>query len=87
MIPETEKEIPCVSHTRGLWILSPLLVFFLLYVTTSVIVGDFYKMESEPEHTYRLDVYNEKGLVFSQRIKNNKTNHSKRNYYLKCFIF
>ncbi len=37
-------EIPCISHSRGLWILSPLLVFFLLYVTTSVIVGDFYKM-------------------------------------------
>ena len=44
MIPETEKEIPCISRARGLWILSPLLVFFLLYVTTSVVVGDFYKM-------------------------------------------
>ena len=40
----TEKEIPCISHARGLWILSPLLVFFLLYVTTSVVVGDFYQM-------------------------------------------
>lgn len=38
------NELPYTSHARGLWILSPLLVFFLLYVTTSVIVGDFYKM-------------------------------------------
>lgn len=37
-------EIPYTTHGRGLWVLSPLLVFFLLYVTTSVIVGDFYKM-------------------------------------------
>ncbi|MBR5888684.1 MAG: Na+/H+ antiporter NhaC family protein, partial [Akkermansia sp.] len=44
MSRKTENEIPYVSHTRGLWILSPLLVFFLLYVTTSVAVGDFYKM-------------------------------------------
>ena len=41
---ETNTEIPCLTHRRGLWILSPLAVFFLLYVTTSVIVGDFYKM-------------------------------------------
>ena len=41
---ETPTEIPCLTHSRGLWILSPLAVFFLLYVTTSVIVGDFYKM-------------------------------------------
>ncbi len=40
----TENEIPCKSHSHGLWILSPLLVFFLLYVTTSIVVGDFYKM-------------------------------------------
>ena len=44
MSRKTENEIPYVSHTRGLWILSPLLVFFLLYVTASVAVGDFYKM-------------------------------------------
>lgn len=41
---EQPTEIPCLTHSRGLWILSPLAVFFLLYVTTSVIVGDFYKM-------------------------------------------
>ena len=39
-----EKEIPCISHSRGLWMLSPLFVFFLLYMTTSIAVGDFYKM-------------------------------------------
>ncbi|MBR5895205.1 MAG: Na+/H+ antiporter NhaC family protein [Akkermansia sp.] len=37
-------ELPVKNHRRGLWTLSPLLVFFLLYVVTSVAVGDFYKM-------------------------------------------
>lgn len=35
------KDVP---HSRGLWILSPLAVFFLIYVFTSAWVGDFYKM-------------------------------------------
>ena len=39
-----DKHLNIISHGRGLRILSPLFVFFLLYVTTSVIVGDFYKM-------------------------------------------
>ena len=37
-------ELPVKNHSRGIWILSPLLVFFLLYVVTSVVAGDFYKM-------------------------------------------
>ncbi len=37
-------ELPINSHRRGLWVLSPLLVFFLVYVVASVMVGDFYKM-------------------------------------------
>lgn len=39
-----EHELPIKSRRRGLFILSPLLVFFLLYVGCSVITGDFYKM-------------------------------------------
>lgn len=38
------QEIPYTTHCRGLWILSPLFVFFLLYLATSIIAGDFYKM-------------------------------------------
>lgn len=38
------REIPVQSHSRGLLILSPLLVFFLVYVGTSLTAGDFYKM-------------------------------------------
>ncbi|MDO5469803.1 MAG: Na+/H+ antiporter NhaC family protein [Akkermansia sp.] len=37
-------ELPVKNHIRGFWTLSPLLVFFLLYVVTSVVAGDFYKM-------------------------------------------
>lgn len=39
-----EKELPMTSHARGLLVLSPLAVFFLLYLLASVVVGDFYKM-------------------------------------------
>lgn len=38
------KELPVNSHRRGLLTLSPLAVFFLLYLLTSVLAGDFYKM-------------------------------------------
>lgn len=41
---EHQDQLPLFTHSRGLWILSPLLVFFVLYVTTSIVVGDFYKM-------------------------------------------
>ena len=33
-----------------------------------VSVGDFHSIEYDPTHTYRIDVYNEKGLVMSQEI-------------------
>ena len=38
------NELPIRQHRRGWLILSPLLLFFLLYVGTSVLTGDFYKM-------------------------------------------
>lgn len=33
-----------VSHKSGLWALSPLVVFLCLYLVTSLVVGDFYKV-------------------------------------------
>lgn len=38
-----------------------------------IAVGDFHVLEYRPGHIYRLDVYNEKGLVFSQAFKGSKT--------------
>ena len=38
------KELPIRSHARGLLTLSPLAVFFLLYLLSSLLAGDFYKM-------------------------------------------
>lgn len=38
------RELPVRTHARGLWTLSSLFVFFLLYGVTSVAEGDFYKM-------------------------------------------
>ena len=34
-----------------------------------VSVGDFHSKASNPEHTYRVDLYDDKGLVFSQELK------------------
>ena len=33
-----------VSHKSGLWALSPLVVFLCLYLVTSLVAGDFYKV-------------------------------------------
>lgn len=38
------RELPIRDHLRGLITLSPLVVFFLLYLGTSLWAGDFYKM-------------------------------------------
>lgn len=38
------RELPVRDHLRGLLTLSPLAVFFLLYLGTSLAAGDFYKM-------------------------------------------
>ena len=38
------RELPVSRHSRAWLILSPLLVFFLLYVGVSVVSGDFYTM-------------------------------------------
>lgn len=44
MAQRNERELPYINHRRGLITLSPLLVFFLIYVVSSIVAGDFYKM-------------------------------------------
>lgn len=44
MAKHTEKELPWLNHARGIMTLSPLLVFFIVYVVSSLCAGDFYKM-------------------------------------------
>ena len=44
MAKESERELPYINHRRGLVTLSPLVVFFLIYVVSSILAGDFYKM-------------------------------------------
>lgn len=39
-----EKELPYINHRRGIITLSPLLVFFLIYVGSSIAANDFYAM-------------------------------------------
>ena len=38
------NELPYINHMRGILTLSPLVVFFLVYVISSLYAGDFYKM-------------------------------------------
>ena len=33
-----------MTNKKGLWALSPLIVFIILYLTTSIVAGDFYKV-------------------------------------------
>ncbi len=44
MASHRERELPYINHRRGLVTLSPLVVFFLIYVVSSLVAGDFYKM-------------------------------------------
>ncbi len=44
MAKKRDNELPYINHRRGLLTLSPLVVFFLVYVISSVSAGDFYKM-------------------------------------------
>lgn len=44
MAKESERELPYINHRRGLVTLSPLVVFFLIYVVSSILAEDFYKM-------------------------------------------
>lgn len=44
MAKKQDNELPYINHLRGLLTLSPLVVFFLVYVISSVSAGDFYKM-------------------------------------------
>ena len=44
MAQAKEKELPYINHQRGLITLSPLLIFFLIYVGSSITSGDFYAM-------------------------------------------
>lgn len=43
-VSTVSRELPISRHSRGWLILSPLAVFFLLYVGVSVVSGDFYTM-------------------------------------------
>ena len=44
MKDDQQTQLPLRGHGRGLWILSPLVVFFVLYLSASILLGDFYKM-------------------------------------------
>ena len=41
---ENKQTASYISTGKGLLALSPIVVFLLLYVAVSVIIGDFYKM-------------------------------------------
>ena len=40
-----------------------------------IAAGDFHVSAADPTHTYRLDVMNENGVVYSENIRCEKTSH------------
>lgn len=83
------RELPVLSHAHGLSILSPLAVFFLLYLITSATTGDFYKM---PVTVAFIAASGWALLVcrparFSQRVERFSIGAAHRNIMLMVWIF
>ena len=80
---------PEVKHRRGLWILSPLAVFFLLYVVASVLWGDFYKMPVAvafmASSAWALALF--RGVPFAEKIDIFSRGAAHRNIMMMIWIF
>lgn len=78
-----------VPHRRGLWILSPLAVFFLLYVLTSTCVGDFYKMPVSVAFgaaaAWALALF--RGVPFARKVDIFSRGAAHRNIMMMLWIF
>lgn len=83
------KTTNAVSHGQGLWLLSPLMVFFLLYVVSSVLWGDFYKMPVAvaflAASAWALLTF--RGLPFAEKIDVFSGGAAHRNIMMMIWIF
>ena len=78
-----------LSHRRGLWILSPLVVFFLLYVGASALWGDFYKMPVAVAFAvasaWALSLF--RGVPFAEKVDIFSRGAAHRNIMVMIWIF
>lgn len=78
-----------IKRASGWWALSPLLVFLCLYLATSIIVNDFYKVPITVaflvSSCYAIAIT--KGLKLDQRIYQFSVGASNKNIMLMVWIF
>ncbi len=86
---ERTQELPIHQHSRGWLILSPLLVFFLLYVGVSICSGDFYTMPVTvaflAASAWALIV--SRPTEFMKRVEKFSTGAAHRNIMMMIWIF
>ncbi|MGL4852869.1 MAG: Na+/H+ antiporter NhaC family protein [Phocaeicola sp.] len=84
-----EEKITSKAKKPSLWALSPLLVFLCLYLVTSIIVNDFYKIPITVafmvSSVYAISIT--KGLTLNQRITQYSTGAANPNIMTMIWIF
>ena len=78
-----------IKHKAGLWALSPLFVFLCLYLVTSIIVNDFYKVPITVAFLISsiYAVYTTKGLSLNERVMQFSQGAANKNIILMIWIF
>ena len=89
-VPMNEvNHTPNISKKAGLWALSPLFVFLTLYLVTSIVVNDFYKVPITVaflvSSIYAVCIT--KGVPLNERIMQFSQGASNRNIMLMIWIF
>ncbi len=83
------NEIKTPTNRQGWWALSPLLVFLCLYLVTSIIVNDFYKVPITVaflvSSCYAIAIT--RGLTLEQRVHQFSEGASNKNIMLMVWIF
>lgn len=78
-----------VSHRSGLWALSPLVVFLCLYLVTSLVAGDFYKVPITVAFVVAsaYAVLITRKMKFSERLDRFSAGAAHKNIMLMIWIF
>ena len=89
-VPMNEvNHTPAISKKAGLWALSPLFVFLTLYLVTSIIVNDFYKVPITVafliSSVYAVCIT--KGLSLNERVMQFSQGAADKNIILMIWIF
>ena len=78
-----------VNRRQGLWALSPLMVFLCLYLATSIIMNDFYKVPLTVAFLISsvYAIYITKGLPLNERLMQYSRGASNSNIMIMIWIF